>query len=198
MVLCGRNTLPVMSREIEIKFRVENVRALARKLRAAGCHVATRRTHEMNTLYDLPGEVLRKRKELLRLRQYGSEWTLTHKSQGKTGRHSSRVELETTTGDGRKMDAILRALGYRPSFRYEKFRAEWTDGKGQVVVDATPIGNFCEIEGPPRWIDATARKLGIGREDYIMKNYATLFAKWKRETKSKAREMTFRTVRRAR
>ena len=48
----------------------------------------------------------------------------------------------------RQMDLILRALGYAPSFRYEKFRAEWTDGKGQVVVDETPIGNFCEIEGP--------------------------------------------------
>ena len=59
------------------------------------------------------------------------------------------------------MDLILRALGYAPSFRYEKFRAEWTDGKGQVVVDETPIGNFCEIEGAPRWIDATAKKLGV-------------------------------------
>ena len=59
------------------------------------------------------------------------------------------------------MDAILRGLGYSPSFRYEKFRAEWAGGKGQVVVDETPIGNFCEIEGPSRWIDATAKKLGV-------------------------------------
>ena len=36
----------------------------------------------MNTLYDLPGEVLSGRKELLRIRQYGSEWTLTHKAKG--------------------------------------------------------------------------------------------------------------------
>ena len=69
-----------MQREIEIKFRVADVRALMRQLRAAGFRVATRRTHEMNTLYDLPGEVLRKRKELLRIRKYGSAWTLTHKS----------------------------------------------------------------------------------------------------------------------
>ena len=75
------------------------------------------------------------------------QWTLTHKAKGKIGRHSSRVELETGVADGKKMDLILRALGYSPSFRYEKFRAEWTDGKGQVVVDETPIGNFCEIEG---------------------------------------------------
>jgi adenylate cyclase, class 2 len=183
-----------VKREIEIKFRVADLRALARRLRAAGFRLATPRTHEMNTLYDLPGEVLRGRKELLRLRKYGSEWTLTHKAKGKVDRHSSRIETETGVVDGKKMDAILRALGYAPSFRYEKFRAEWTDGKGQVVVDETPIGNFCEIEGPPRWIDATAKKLRVTTADYITKNYAGLFLEWKAQTKSEAREMTFKAV----
>jgi adenylate cyclase, class 2 len=183
-----------MRREIEIKFRVADLRALARKLRAAGFHLVTPPTHEMNTLYDLPGDVLRNREELLRMRKYGSAWTLTHKSGGKKARHSSRVELETGVADGKKMDAILRALGYRPTFRYEKFRAEWRDQKGQVVVDETPIGNFCEIEGPPRWIDATAKKLDVSSAEYITKNYATLFADWKQEMRSPAKEMTFDAV----
>ncbi|MDQ1386573.1 MAG: adenylate cyclase, class 2 [Acidobacteriaceae bacterium] len=182
------------NQEIEIKFCIAGLRALSRKLRAAGFRIVTRRAHEMNTLYDLPGGVLRGRKELLRLRKYGAEWTLTHKSGKKTGRHSSRQELETGVGDGKKMDAILRALGYSPSFRYEKFRAEWTDGKGQVVVDETPIGNFCEIEGAPRWIDATAGKLGVREAEYITKNYAGLFLDWKTQTKSSAKEMTFRAA----
>lgn len=184
-----------MEKEIEIKFRVENLGRLARKLRAAGFRLKTPRTHEMNTLYDLPGGVLRRRKELLRLRQYGSCWTLTHKSGSKVGRHSSRRELETEVGDGKKMDAIMRALGYSPSFCYEKFRAEWRDGKGQIVVDHTPIGDFCEIEGRPRWIDATAKKLGVRPQDYITKNYATLFSEWKQETQSEVEEMTFKKVR---
>jgi adenylate cyclase class 2 len=182
-----------MSREIEIKFRVANLRELARKLGAAGFRLLTPRTHEMNTLYDLPGGELRARKQLLRLRKYGSTWTLTHKSGAKRARHSSRVELETEVADGKKMDAILRGLGYTPSFRYEKFRAEWTDGNGQVVVDETPIGNFCEIEGPPRWIDATAKSLGVSAADYITKNYAALFNDWKQATKSPAKDMTFQS-----
>jgi adenylate cyclase, class 2 len=185
-----------MHREIEIKFRVANLRELSRKLRAAGFRLKTPRTHEMNTLYDLPGQVLRNRRELLRLREYGKSWKLTHKSGGKIGRHSSRTELETGVSDGEKMDLILRALGYSPSFRYEKFRAEWTDGKGQVVVDHTPIGDFCEIEGKPRWIDATAKNLGVQPEAYITKNYATLFADWKNEAGSAAEEMTFKAVKR--
>ena len=45
-----------MPKEIEIKFRVDDVRALARRLRSAGFRQVTRRTHESNTLYDLPGQ----------------------------------------------------------------------------------------------------------------------------------------------
>ena len=185
-----------MANEIEIKFRVDDVRALARKLKAGKFRLVTRRTREINTLYDLPGAVLRNRKELLRLRQYGKSWTLTHKSKSQAGRHSSRTELETSVSDGKKMDEILRALGYSPSFVYEKFREEWSDGKGEVVVDHTPMGNFCEIEGKSRWIDSTARKLGVSDEDYITKNYATLFAEWKQEKQSPATEMTFKAVKR--
>ena len=95
------------------------------------------------------------------MRKYGSEWLLTHKAKGKAGRHKTRVETETKVADGAKMEAILRALGFAPTFRYEKFRAEWSDGKGQVVVDETPIGNFGEIEGPSRWIDRTAQALQV-------------------------------------
>ena len=189
-----------MAREIEIKFRVPDLRTLTRQLRAAGFRLVTGRTHEVNTLYDLPGEVLRQRNELLRVRKYGSSWTLTHKSGTKRTRHSSRAELETSVDDGKKLDAILRALGYSPSFRYEKFRAEWVDrkntGKGQVVVDETPIGNFCEIEGSPRWIDATAKTLGVSRQQYITKNYATLFHEWTHLSGHTAKEMTFAALRR--
>jgi adenylate cyclase class 2 len=186
-----------MQREIEIKFRVADLRALTRKLRAAGFRLVTQRTHELNTLYDLPGEILRQHKQLLRIRKYGRIWTLTHKSGTTRGRHSSRVELETGVADGKKLDLILRALGYAPTFRYEKFRAEWSDGKGEVVVDETPIGNFCEIEGPSRWIDVTAKKLYVTPAAYITQNYATLFSEWKRLTKSSAEEMTFKQARKS-
>ena len=185
-------------KEIEIKFKVADVLTLTRRLRAAGFKLVTPRTHERNTLYDLPGAPLRKRGELLRLRKYGSKWVLTHKAKGKAGRHKSRVETETDVTDGKKLDAILLALGFTPSFRYEKYRAEWSDGKGHVVMDETPIGSLGEIEGPARWIDRTAKALGIAPHDYITKSYAELFLDWKKEAKSSATEMTFKKQRDAR
>jgi len=100
---------------------------------------------------------------MLRLRKYGEAWVLTHKAKSEDRRHKVRVEVETRVEDGQEMDAILRALGFEPTFRYEKYRAEWSDGKGHVVLDETPIGDFGEIEGSPRWIDRTARALGIAQ-----------------------------------
>ena len=180
-----------MPDEVEIKFEVADLAALESKLRGLSFHLQTPPTHESNTLYDTPKGDLRKSGQLLRLRQYGSVWTLTHKAKGRPGIHKSRVELETPVADGKKMHAILLALGYQQSFFYEKVRAEWSDGKGHVVVDQTPIGNLAEIEGPPEWIEATAVRLGVARKQYITKNYAQLFEEWKRSAHSSARNMTF-------
>jgi adenylate cyclase class 2 len=63
-----------------------------------------------------------------------------------------------------------------------------------VVLDDTPIGNYGEIEGPPRWIDGTARGLGITPSQYITDSYAQLFADWKARTGSPAEAMTFSAV----
>jgi adenylate cyclase, class 2 len=186
------------NQETEIKFRLGEDRTLIRRLRATGFRQVTRRTLEQNTLYDRPGSPLRKRGELLRLRKYGTEWLLTHKAKSKVTRYKTRVETETKIADGNKLDKILRALGFAPTFRYEKYRAEWGDGRGHVVVDETPIGWFGEIEGPGHWIDRTAQDLGIERNSYITQSYAELFFAWKRRTQSRASEMTFRAVRNSR
>ena len=195
-----------MANEVEIKFCIHDMRTLERSLKAAGFRRITPSTHEMNTLYDLPGQKLRRRGKLLRLREYGETWVLTYKAPpsiapktrrfgaAKVGSHKVRIERETRVENGKEMDVILRALGFSPSFRYEKYRAEWSDGKGHVVIDETPIGNYGEIEGPARWIDSTARVLGIVRQDYITLNYASLFFEWKRQAGSPAEEMTFRAV----
>jgi adenylate cyclase class 2 len=185
--------------EIEIKFRVSNLNSLSDRLRQLGLEQITPRTHEMNTLFDLPSRPLRAKGELLRLRKYGGSWVLTHKARSKdqNGPHKIRVETETRVESGEKMEGILRALHFEPCFRYEKFRAEWKGSEGHVVIDETPIGNFAEIEGPPEWIDSLARDLGVSQGDYITENYAGLFFTWKRQTGSAANEMTFEALRSA-
>ena len=179
-------------KEIEIKFLVPDLKVLEHALGNVGFRCITPSTREVNTLYDLPGQKLRWKGELLRLRKYGDVWKLTHKAHAKVGKYKARVELETTITQGPQMGLILRAIGYQPAFTYEKFRSEWSDGKGHVVLDHTPIGDIAEIEGSPRWIDATARRLGVTAASYITKSYAELFFEWKRRYKRKAMNMTFR------
>lgn len=189
-----------MANEVEIKFVIRDLAELQQKLAECGFCEITPPTCEMNTLYDTPDQDLRRRGELLRLRLYGERWVLTHKSKNESAeadsnsRHKSRVERETPVSDGDQMDAIIRALGYAPTFRYEKLRAEWSDGEGHVVLDQTPIGNIAEIEGEPDWIDRTAEQLGVAHADYVTSNYATLFFEWKARTGSKAMNMTFDEV----
>jgi adenylate cyclase class 2 len=180
--------------EVEIKFFAPNLKELEDKLQRLGFRCETPSTHEINTLYDLPGQKLRRKGELLRLRKYGESWKLTHKAKGIAGKHKSRAELETSVSHGKQMHEILRALGYSPTFVYEKFRSEWSDGEGHVVLDHTPIGDIAEIEGKARWIDRTAKALGISSKDYVTKSYSELFFDWKRKTKQKAMNMTFREI----
>ena len=177
--------------EVEIKFRVADASRLEQALAAAGFERKTPPTHELNTLYDRGG-ALRRKGEILRLRKYGEQWRLTHKAKGTAGKHKVRAEHETAVADGAELDAVLCALGYQPAFVYEKFRSEWSGGEGEVVVDHTPIGVIAEIEGPPRWIDRTARLLGVEPRDYITKSYGELFLDWKKATRSPANNMTFR------
>src|SRR5215472_4244244 len=146
-----------------------------------------------NTLYDRPGEPLRRRGALLRVRKYGPRWTVTYKDKSvvKPGRHKSRREIETPVENGESLAAIFQAVGFKPGFAYEKFRSEWSDGAGHVVIDETPIGDFGEIEGPPQWIDAVAGKLGIAKAQYITASYGELFLEWKKQTGNKVGQMLF-------
>jgi adenylate cyclase, class 2 len=186
-----------MPNEVEIKFQIPNLQEIRRHLKKQGFREVTPRTHEVNTLYDRPLRSLRRRGEVLRIRKFGDSWKLTHKAKGKDGRHKTRKETETKVEDGKRLEEVFAAIGFKPAFRYEKFRSEWSDGTGDVVLDETPIGNFGEIEGPPRWIDRTAEALGISREQYITKSYTELFFDWKRRTRSRAKNMTFAEVKKS-
>jgi adenylate cyclase class 2 len=181
--------------EVEIKVAIGDRRAFTRLLKDAGFRVKTPRTLESNILYDFPDSRLRGRGELLRVRQYGKTWTLTYKAKGKDGgRHKRREEIETRVENGQGLELMLIRLGLSRNFAYDKYRTEWTDGRGDVVIDETPIGTFAELEGAPRWIDTTAKKLGLGIAEYITSSYAELFFAWKQQSSSSAAEMTFAQV----
>jgi adenylate cyclase class 2 len=184
--------------ETEIKFRVDDLADLARRLTEAGFHLDTQRTFETNVLYDTPDRKMRARTEILRIRSYGGKWTVTHKrlpdNRPGEDRHKHRIETETEIADGNALAEVFHSLGLIPAFRYEKWRSEWSDGQGHCVVDETPIGNFAELEGRPEWIDRIAATLGVPPSAYMTLSYGRLFEQWRDEHRSTAEHLTFDAV----
>jgi adenylate cyclase class 2 len=183
--------------ETEIKVRLTDRAGFTMKLPALGFHLLTAETMERNVLFDKPDGELRQRGELLRIRQYGDRWILTHKApveSSANSAHKVRAETETEIEDGRPLAAIFERLGFAPIFVYEKLRTEWADNEGHVVVDVTPIGDFAELEGSSDWIDRIAVKLGISPANYMKASYGQLFQDWKRATGHPAANMTFAEI----
>jgi adenylate cyclase class 2 len=163
-------------RETEIKLRVADVSAARAALARAGAQLARERHLEDNVLYDDGHGSLRAAGTVLRLRTTPAGGVLTFK--GPREDHDglkSREERETRVEDPEALRVILGRLGFRPLFRYQKYRETWRHRGQEVEVDETPIGAFLEIEGDAEGIHAVAAELGFSRADYVLDSYVALF-----------------------
>ena len=95
--------------ETEIKVRLTDRVGFTQRLPALGFHLLTAETMERNVLFDRPDRELRQRGELLRIRQYGDRWILTHKApteNSTASAHKVRAETETEVEDGRPLGVL--------------------------------------------------------------------------------------------
>ena len=98
------------------------------------------------------------------------------------GRHKVREEIEVEVADAGMLGRIFEGLGMRGWFCYEKYRttlklpvsARWARNL-LIELDETPIGTFLELEGDPEGIDRAAEELGYTGQDYLLKNYLSLY-----------------------
>ena len=179
--------------EVEVKISVQTPAAARKLIRDAGFQVHVPRVFEVNILFDFPDQRLRAQGKIVRLRQAGKVSTLTFKGKSVNARHKVREEIETRLENPAAMPRVFTELGLQPVFRYEKYRTEFAAGKshGVVTLDETPIGNFLEIEGTPRWIDRAAKQLGFSHADYITASYGVLYMQYCRELGIKPSNMVF-------
>lgn len=166
-------------REVEIKLPAGDPAAMRNRLTVLGARSRGGRLFEENWIYDDALGRNRERGMLLRLRTVGDRHIVTFKApvtdEPVEGGYKTRLEHETRVDDADALRAILAGLGYRVSFRYQKYRETFEFGDLVVTLDETPIGSFVELEGPPASIDAFAAALGFAREDYVVKSYLQLF-----------------------
>jgi adenylate cyclase class 2 len=183
--------------EVEIKLRVADEQEARRSLRRLRAR-RLGRIHEQNTLFDTAENALGRTGRLLRVRHVekadedaakrtGSRsrgetappaGVLTFKAPAEGGRYKAREEIEVKIEPPERAERILERLGYRPWFRYEKFRTTFRlPGMPELSVelDETPIGVFFELEGPKDFIDRAAQQLSYGVDDYLNVSYYELF-----------------------
>lgn len=162
--------------ETEIKLRLPEARAGRDALVAAGASLVHPRELEDNLLFDDARGALRAAGGVLRLRRTPRGGLLTFKGARRIVEGlKTREEIETHVEDPEALQLLLERLGFRPVFRYQKYRETWSFSGQEVVVDETPIGDFLEIEGEAEGIHRAASALGFSPADYVTESYVALF-----------------------
>jgi len=167
--------------EIEIKLPLENAVKGRALLRRHEFRIFAPRIFEENLVLDDEARSLYARGLLLRVRRAGKTVTCTAKgAESMGGPHKRREEHEFQASDFQSVLALFATIGYRESFRYEKYRTEFARAgeAGHATLDETPIGVYMELEGPAAWINRTAKLLEFPRESWITSSYARLYQEW--------------------
>ena len=177
--------------EVEIKFALRDRPELLRKLHDAGGERLYAETFEDNIVLDRRGE-LRTKGALLRVRKFGKYSMITYKGpMSIEAGVKSREEVQTAVESFELAIQLLDALGYKPVFRYQKFREVWRVKDAEVVIDRTPIGEYVEIEGQLEQIRALAAELGMEMEQAIRQTYVDLYRQARRTRADLPNDMVF-------
>ena len=180
------------TREIEIKLRFDSPDEARRILEQAGATRVGERMFEDNVIYDSGTAALEAARKVLRLRRYGEIATLTFKAPVEGSfRHKVREEHETVVGDPEEVDALLAGLGFKPVYRYQKFRTHYEIGDLAVSLDETPVGCFVELEGEPAMIDRAAEAMGVRPDAYVLSTYRELHEEHARSRGEQVGDLVF-------
>ena len=164
----------MIEREIKLQFATAD-EARAAVLRIGATSLRPRRLQE-DCLLDTPDMTLQRQGLALRVRSENGASRVTFKGPVQSAAMKVREEIETAVGDGALALQLFDRLGYRPSFRVQKYREEFAKDGCVIAIDETPIGTFIEIEGSEDAITALAGALGRNPVDYIVTSYRALHA----------------------
>ncbi|HEU4521845.1 MAG TPA: class IV adenylate cyclase [Thermoanaerobaculia bacterium] len=180
-----------MAQEIEVKFPLADRPALIERLTAIGATRLYAETFEDNIVLDRRGE-LRTKGALLRVRKFGRYALATYKGpMSIEGGIKSREEVQTGVESFELAIQLFDSLGFKPVFRYQKYREVWRVRDVEVVVDRTPIGSYFEIEGAVDVIRAVAHDLGMNMDQAIRQTYADLYRQHRRTRADLPENMVF-------
>ncbi len=175
--------------ERELKFPCDDLDAVRSRLAELGAERESTSALEDNLVFDRDGE-LAAAGCLLRLRSDQRGARLTFKGPASfEGTTKLRQEIETEVGGVEPMHELLRGLGYRLAYRYQKMREEWRLGGVVVSLDHTPIGDYVEFEGGEAERVASRCRFDPARAE--PRTYYRLYHDYRRQHPEAPREMLF-------
>ena len=180
-----------MNVEREIKLRFESPDAARAAVTAVGATPFRERRLQDDQLFDWPDARLQKARSLLRVRRENEAVTLTFKGPPQPAVMKVREEIETTVGDGSSLITMLKRLGLRASFRYQKYRQEFERAGVILAIDETPVGTYLEIEGDAEGVSTIAAAMGQTQADYIVDSYRDIFLRDRKSRGVNAVDMVF-------
>ena len=180
--------------EREVKLAFASARAAREAVAGLGAAPQRARRRQDDRLFDTQDGRLAAARSTLRVRiespaagsggradPVGSTASITFKGPPQADVMKVRDELETEISDGSLMLALLEAVGFTVTWRYQKYREEFERDGTIIAIDETPCGVFVELEGEEADVTALAAALGRTVDDYIAWSYRNL---WEQQCQS--------------
>jgi adenylate cyclase class 2 len=187
-----------LSVETEVKIRIDEAGGFIRRLMEIGAECVSERHFEDNFLIDFADGRLRASRCLLRIRDVEGDAWLTFKGPPEdSALFKIREELETRLQSASIALEVLKRLGMRTWFRYQKYRSEYRvpgdPGREDVhlAFDETPVGIYAELEGSPPEIRRVAGLLGFSDAAFIRDSYYALYVQFCRAGRQDVADMVF-------
>lgn len=173
-------------REIELKFKVDNLDNFIEKLKSLGCEISDY-INQADTIYvenldntdSIEGSVW------LRVRKVNDKIEMNYKKQ--SSKKSESQEIEFGVDDYEKANSFLKALGYNEWVRVNKRRRYSKYENANICIDEVErLGSFVEIEYLIDENDKStnyeeellkiAEYLGIDTEEIVNSHYDTMIS----------------------
>jgi adenylate cyclase, class 2 len=185
--------------ETEIKIRVADLETFRDRLKQHGSRLLSGRHFEDNYVLDYADGRLRSQACLLRVRKTKDRESVTFKGPPQASiLFKRREELETQVENADIMLRIFERMDMKVWFRYQKYREEFLFAAADrqvrdlvLALDATPIGNYAELEGSEEDIRRVAGALGFGDADFLRDSYYALYADFCRQRGCEPQHMVF-------
>jgi adenylate cyclase class 2 len=186
--------------ETEVKIRVADYEGWKARLLQLNPRLLEEQHFEDNLVLDFPDRRLRSQFCLLRVRKTKGKEFVTFKGPPQpSALFKIRDEFETTLENANTLLVIFERIGLGVWFRYQKYREEYAIPVGggraeevKVALDATPIGDFAELEGSEEGIRTVGARLGLTESQFLRDSYYSLFLGFCHERGEEPGHMIFR------